>query len=86
MMKKNDESGEEQELSREHGSKSSKKNLQPLENATSVVWKFLAFWWKILEPEKGKQTEAYCNKCYAPLKYTGGSCNLRYHLEKTPLD
>ena len=45
MMKKNDKSGEEQELNREHGSKGSKKNLQPLENATSVVWKFLAFWW-----------------------------------------
>ena len=77
------ESDEEQELSREHGSK---KNLQPLENATSVVWKFFGFLagqdGRILEPDKRKRTEVYCNKCYARVKYTGGTSNLRYHLER----
>ena len=66
-----------------------KKNLQPLENATSIVWKFFGFLAgqdrRILkpdpEPDKRKRMEVYCNKCYARVKYTRGS-NLRYHLKK----
>ena len=62
------------------------KNLQPLENATSVVWKFFGFLvgqdGEILEPDKQKWMEVYCNKCHVHLKYTGGSSNLRYHLKK----
>jgi len=35
-----------------------------------------------MEADKRKRTEVYCNRCYACLKYTRGTSNLRYHLEK----
>jgi len=41
------------------------KNLRPLENTTSVVWKFFGFLVgqdkRIMEADKQKQTEVYCN-------------------------
>jgi len=62
------------------------KNLWLLENATSIVWKFFGFLagqdGRIMEADKRKQTEVYCNRCYVCLKYTGGTINLRYHLKK----
>ena len=39
---------------------------------------------RILEPDKRKWTEVYCNRCYTCVKYTGGTSNLRYHLVKHP--
>ena len=81
-----EESSEDQERGRHSRENGRERNLQPLENVTSVVWRFFRFLagpdGRILEPDKRKQTEVYCNRCYMRLKYTGGTSNLRYHLEK----
>ena len=81
-----EESSEDQERGRHSRENGRERNLQPLENVTSVVWRFFRFLagpdGRILEPDKQKQTEVYCNRCYMRLKYTGGTSDLRYHLEK----
>ena len=62
------------------------RNLQPLEGATSVVWKFFGFDadedGQIIVAEKRKRTTVSCNRCNKKLKYTGGTSNLHYHLDK----
>ena len=51
------------------------RNLQPLEGATSVVWKFFSFDadkdGQILVTEKRKRTTVSCIRCKKKLKYTG---------------
>ena len=81
-----EESSEDEKRGRHSRENGRMRNLQPLEYANSVVWRFFGFLagleWRILEPDKQKRTEVYCNRCYTHLKYTGGTSNLRYHLEK----
>ena len=64
----------------------SNKNLQPPEGTTSVVWKFFGFDadkdGRILVSDKRKQTNVNFNRCKKKLKYTGGTSNLHYHLDK----
>ena len=61
-------------------------SLQPLEGATSIVWKFFGFDadkdGRILVSDKRKRTKVSCNRCNKKLKYTGGTSNLHYHLDK----
>ena len=51
------------------------RSLQPLEGATSVVWKFFGFDahkdGQILASKKRKCTNVSCNRCKKKLKYTG---------------
>ena len=65
---------------------SENRNLQPLEGATSVVWKFFGFDvdkdGRILVADKRKRTKVSCNRCNKKLKYTGGTSNLHFHLDK----
>ena len=56
------------------------RNLQQLEGATSVVWKFFGFNTdkdgQILIPEKRKHSNVSCNRCDKKLKYTGVQLSL----------
>ena len=80
MMANINERGKDVEviLDSESGSEvetSVNRNLQPLEGATSVVWKFFGFDvdkdGQILVTEKRKRTTMSCNRCKKKLKYTG---------------
>ena len=54
----------------------------PLERATSVVWKFFGFETSTDgRTDKTKRTEVVCKLCKKEFKYTGGTSNLRFHLE-----
>ena len=75
-----DERGEEIEVISDSESESEVEesvngNLQPLEGATSVVWKFFGFDadkdGRIFVTEKRKRTTVSCNHCNKKLKYTG---------------
>ena len=61
-------------------------NLQPLEGAASVVWKFFGFEadndGRILVADKRKRRAVTCKRCKKKLKYTGGTSNLHFHLRE----
>ena len=68
-------------------------NLQPLEGATSIIWKFFGFEAdddrrilvadrRILVADRRKRRTVTCKRCKKKLKYTGGTSNLHFHLRE----
>ena len=59
--------------------------LLPLENSTSVVWKFFGFPscdGKMMESDKKKRKRVFCKLCKRDYSYVGNTTNLWQHLEE----
>ena len=59
--------------------------LLPLENSTSVVWKFFGFPscdGKMMESDKKKRKRVFCKLCKRDYYYVGNTTNLWQHLEE----
>ncbi len=58
--------------------------LLPLEGSSSTVWNYFGFPSKDgkITVEKKKRTHVFCKICTKKLKYTGGTTNLRFHLQE----
>ena len=63
--------------------------LLPLENSTSLVWKFFGFPsrdGKMVERDKKKRKRVFCKLCKRDYSYVGNTTNLWQHLEESHIE